>query len=81
MSESSLAGDDEVVTIKGVSGVERDPEANLVYFVKPDGELALTWRVKSVSDDAAITSYVDIDAEDGKLVGVVDHDSHFTYQV
>lgn len=81
ISESSLEGNDDTATIKGVSGVERDPEANLLYFVKPDGKLALTWKVKAFSEDAAFTSYVDVETDDGKLVGVINHDSHFTYQV
>lgn len=81
ISDSSVEDLDGEVTIKGVSGVEEDPQAKLMYFVKPDGELALTWRVTSISEEAAFTSYVDVENGDGKLVGVFNHDSHFTYEV
>lgn len=37
----------ETYTLKGTSGAVSDPEARLVYFVKDDGTLTLTWRVES----------------------------------
>ncbi|KAK2029026.1 fungalysin metallopeptidase [Colletotrichum zoysiae] len=62
----------EVYSIKGTSGAVSDPEARLVYFVKADGSLALSWRVETDISESWLLTYVD--AESGSDVhGVVDY--------
>lgn len=62
----------ETYTIKGSSGAEFDPEARLVYLVRDDGTLALTWRVETdVSSDWLLT-YVNADAP-SEVHGVVNY--------
>ncbi|KAI0505734.1 extracellular elastinolytic metallo proteinase [Xylaria bambusicola] len=61
----------ETYTLKGTSGAQKDPEAKLMYFVKPDGELALTWRVETDILDNWLLSYVDAKTNE-KIHGVVD---------
>ncbi|KAJ2996782.1 hypothetical protein NUW58_g863 [Xylaria curta] len=61
----------ETFTLKGTSGAQKDPEARLVYLVKPDGELALTWRVETDVLDNWLLSYVDAKSNDA-IHGVVD---------
>ncbi|KAK1574740.1 fungalysin metallopeptidase [Colletotrichum navitas] len=62
----------EVYSIKGTSGAVSDPEARLVYFVKADGSLALSWRVETDITENWLLTYVD--AETGTDVhGVVDY--------
>lgn len=51
----------ETYTITGTSGAVSDPEARLVYFVKGDGTLALTWRVETDISSDWLLSYVDAD--------------------
>lgn len=58
-------------TLKGTEGAQKDPEARLVYFVKPTGELALTWRVETDVLDNWLLSYVDATTNE-KIHGVVD---------
>lgn len=68
------------LTITGTTGAQQDPEAELVYFVKQDGSLALTWRVETELEDEWLFSYVD--AEDESVVlGVVDFISFASYEV
>ncbi|KAI1183416.1 extracellular elastinolytic metallo proteinase [Nemania serpens] len=58
-------------TLKGTSGAQKDPEARLMYLVKADGTLALTWRVETDVLDNWLLSYVD--AKTNKEIhGVVD---------
>lgn len=73
--------DADLLIIKGVQGAKEDPRAELVYFIKPNGDLALAWKVKTRVQDTSFTSYVDAGIENGELVGVVDHISRATYQV
>lgn len=63
----------ETYTITGTSGAAvSDPEARLVYFVKDDGTLALSWRVETDLGGDWLLSYVD--AEDIATVhGVVNY--------
>ncbi|KAI0201601.1 extracellular elastinolytic metallo proteinase [Astrocystis sublimbata] len=63
--------DATVFTLKGTSGAQKDPEARMVYFVKSDGELALTWRVETDVLDNWLLSYVDAKTND-QIHGVVD---------
>ncbi|KAI1914027.1 Extracellular metalloproteinase 9 [Ophidiomyces ophidiicola] len=70
----------ESVVFKGTSGALSEPKAKLVYLVKSDGNLALTWRVETDIGDNWLLSYVD--AKDGKKVhNVVDYVSEATYSV
>lgn len=54
----------ETYTIKGTSGAVSDPEARLVYFVKDDGTLALTWRVETDISSDWLLSYVDAETSE-----------------
>lgn len=61
----------ETFTLKGTSGAQKDPEARLMYLVKADGTLALTWRVETDVLDNWLLTYVD--AKTNKEIhGVVD---------
>ncbi|TKX26023.1 extracellular metalloproteinase MEP [Elsinoe australis] len=76
-----LAGK-EMYTIKGASGVEKDPEARLVYFQQADGSLRLTWRVETdISDlDNWLLTYVDAQTLKD-VVSVVDYSADASFQV
>lgn len=67
-------------TITGTTGAQQDPEAELVYFIKRDGSLALTWRVETKLEDEWLFSYVDAENESAVL-GVIDFISFATYEV
>lgn len=72
--------DKESFNFKGVSGTVSDPKAQLVYLVKEDGSLALTWKVETDIDSNWLLTY--IDANTGKDVhGVVDYVAEADYQV
>ncbi|KAI1102688.1 elastinolytic metallo proteinase Mep [Jackrogersella minutella] len=70
----------EIYTLKGTSGAMKDPEARLVYFVKPDGSLALTWRVETDILDNWLLTYVDANTNE-EVHGVVDYVAEATYLV
>ncbi|PYH29079.1 extracellular metalloproteinase [Aspergillus neoniger CBS 115656] len=61
------------------AGAVSDPKAKLVYLVKPDGTLALTWRVETDMYEHWLLTY--IDAETTTVHGVVDYVADATYQV
>ncbi|KAI0968120.1 extracellular elastinolytic metallo proteinase [Xylaria arbuscula] len=68
---AEATGETETFTLKGTSGAQKDPEARLMYFVKSDGELALTWRVETDVLDNWLLSYVDAKTNE-EIHGVVD---------
>lgn len=70
----------ETYVLKGTSGAEKDPEAKLMYLVKADGDLALTWRVETDLMDNWLLTYVDA-ASNEQVHGVVDYVSEATYEV
>jgi extracellular elastinolytic metalloproteinase len=71
----------EEYTFKGTSGAVSDPTAKLVYLVKADGTLALTWRVETDIVDNWLLSYVDADSN-AEIHAVVDYVSDLaTYKV
>lgn len=72
----------ETYTITGTSGVQSDPEARLVYFVKDDGTLALTWRVETDVGNDWLLSYVNAETT-SEVYGVVNYvsDVDATYLV
>lgn len=89
MLELSIKADDvsaeategkETFTLKGTSGAVKDPEAKLVYLVKADGSLALTWRVETDIMSNWLLTYVDA-ATNKDIHGVVDYSADATYQV
>jgi len=49
----------ETYTLEGTSGTVKDPEAKLVYFIKNDGSLKLSWRIETDIMDNWLLSYVD----------------------
>ncbi|KAI1375015.1 extracellular metallo proteinase 1 [Hypoxylon crocopeplum] len=71
---------EESYTIAGASGLVQDAEARLVYFIKPDEALALTWRVETKTPEDWLVSYVDAEAE-SEVVGLVNYISHAFYEV
>jgi extracellular elastinolytic metalloproteinase len=73
-------GAKETFTLKGTSGAVKDPEAKLVYLVKSDGNLALTWRVETDIMSNWLLTYVDA-ATNKEIHGVVDYSADATYQV
>jgi extracellular elastinolytic metalloproteinase len=70
----------ETFTLKGTEGAVKDPEAKLVYLVKADGSLALTWRVETDILSNWLLTYVDA-ATNKEIHGVVDYSADATYQV
>lgn len=70
----------ETFTLKGTSGAVKDPEAKLIYLVKADGSLALTWRVETDILSNWLLTYVDA-ATNEQIHGVVDYSADATYQV
>ncbi|KAI1369752.1 extracellular elastinolytic metallo proteinase [Xylaria arbuscula] len=68
---AEATGETETYTLKGTSGAQKDPEARLMYFVKSNGELALTWRVETDVLDNWLLSYVDATTNE-EIHGVVD---------
>ncbi|KAI1644584.1 Fungalysin metallopeptidase-domain-containing protein [Daldinia loculata] len=70
----------ETFVLKGTSGAMKDPEARLVYFAKPDGNLALTWRIETDILDNWLLSYVDANTNE-EVHGVVDYVADATYLV
>lgn len=62
----------ETYNIAGTSGAQSDPEARLLYFVKDDGTLALTWRVETDISSDWLLSYVDAVTTE-KVYGVVNY--------
>ncbi|KAJ0161302.1 Extracellular metalloproteinase mep [Colletotrichum tanaceti] len=73
-AEPKEGGGIEVYAIKGTSGAVSDPEARLVYFVKADGSLSLSWRVETDMSENWLLTYVDAETGAADVVhGVVDY--------
>jgi extracellular elastinolytic metalloproteinase len=71
----------EAYILKGTSGAEKDPEARLMYLVKKDGTLALTWRVETDISENWLLTYVDAESN-AAVHAVVDYVSEVaTYKV
>lgn len=70
----------ESYIVKGTSGAVKDPEAKLVYLVKPDGTLALTWRVETDILDNWLLTYIDANTNQ-EIHGVVDYVAEATFKV
>ncbi|KAJ4346004.1 low affinity high capacity ammonium permease [Ascochyta clinopodiicola] len=70
----------ETFTLKGTSGAVKDPQAKLMYLVKADGSLALTWRVETDILSNWLLTYVDA-ASNAEVHGVVDYSADAVYQV
>lgn len=70
----------EVYGIKNTSGTRREPNAKLTYFVKPDGTLALAWRVETDIGSHWLQSYIDANTN-SDVFGVADWVSQATYEV
>ncbi|PWY84983.1 extracellular metallo proteinase MEP [Aspergillus heteromorphus CBS 117.55] len=66
-------------TFRGTSGAVSDPNAKLVYFVRLDQSLALTWRIETDVDEHWLLTYVDTTTTE--IHGVVDYVAEATYQV
>ncbi|KAI1262879.1 extracellular elastinolytic metallo proteinase [Xylariaceae sp. FL1019] len=70
----------EAYALKGTSGAHKDPEAQLVYFVKSNGKLAMTWRIETDLLNNWLLSYVDADNMKD-IHGVVDWVADATFKV
>ncbi|KAF7588239.1 Fungalysin/Thermolysin Extracellular metalloproteinase 5 [Aspergillus hancockii] len=70
----------ETFIFRGTSGTVSEPTAKLVYLIKPDESLVLTWRVETDVEENWLLIYVDAKTST-ELHGVVDYVSHATYQV
>lgn len=57
-------------------GIQRQPEAKLVYFRKPNGELALSWRLETDVNTNWLLTYMD--ATSDQVHGLVDYVSHLS---
>ncbi|KAM0704098.1 hypothetical protein Q7P35_008330 [Cladosporium inversicolor] len=71
-------GDDSYV-IKGTSGAEKDPKAQLMYL-QQDGQLKLTYRVETDILSNWLLTYVDANTKE-EIHGVVDWAADASYQV
>ncbi|KAH7121776.1 extracellular metallo proteinase MEP [Dactylonectria estremocensis] len=71
----------EHYTFTGTDGTVTAPEAKLVYLVKSDGSLVLTWRVETDVLDNWLLTYIDATTNE-KVFGVVDYVADLaTYKV
>jgi extracellular elastinolytic metalloproteinase len=70
----------ESYVIEGTKGAFQPPKAKLVYFVKPDDTIALTWRVETDLEEDWLLSYVDA-ATSKTVEGVVNYKSDASYEV
>ncbi len=73
-------GDLEAFVLKGTSGAVSDPTARLTYLVKPDGNLALTWKVETNLRTSWLHSYMDA-VNGAELYGLIDWVWSATYKV
>lgn len=78
VSTEAADGRNEYI-FREVVGAVSDPKAKLVYLVKPEGTLALTWRIETDMYEHWLLTY--IDAETTTVHGVVDYVADATYQV
>ncbi|KAI0973039.1 fungalysin metallopeptidase [Xylaria arbuscula] len=70
----------ESFVLKGTSGAVSDPTARLAYLVKPDGKLALTWKVETNLRTSWLHSYMDA-VNGAELYGLIDWVWSATYKV
>ncbi|PYI31155.1 extracellular metallo proteinase MEP [Aspergillus indologenus CBS 114.80] len=68
------------LVFRGTSGAISDPKARLVFLVRSDESLALTWRVEAHMDSNWYLIYVDAGAN-ATVHGVVDYAASATYEV
>ncbi|KAE8374395.1 extracellular metallo proteinase NpIII [Aspergillus bertholletiae] len=65
---------------RGMSGAVSDPTAVLVYFMKLNRTLSLTWRIETDIDENRLLTYVDAETA-VEIHGVVDYVSESTFKV
>ncbi|KAI0518146.1 fungalysin metallopeptidase [Xylaria bambusicola] len=70
----------ESFVLKGTSGAVSDPTARLTYLVKPDGKLALTWKVETNLRTSWLHSYMDA-SNGSEIHGLIDWVWSATYKV
>ena len=73
-------GAKETYAIEGATRTHQAPQAKLVYFVKPDNTVALSWRVETDLYDDWLLSYIDA-ATSKKIQGVVNYKADAQYEV
>ncbi|CAH0032449.1 unnamed protein product [Clonostachys rhizophaga] len=66
---------------RNVRGLRRDPTPRPVYIVKPNGQLALTWKVGTDAEDMSYSSYVDAENKPATVIAVLDHVDRWIYEV
>ncbi|KAH7027945.1 extracellular metallo proteinase MEP [Microdochium trichocladiopsis] len=77
-AEPTEGADDFVLT--GTNGAQSDPKARLVYLVKSDNSLALTWRVETDVLDDWLLTYVDAE-NNSEVHSVVNYVAEAGFQV
>ncbi|PWY96109.1 extracellular elastinolytic metallo proteinase [Aspergillus sclerotioniger CBS 115572] len=77
---ADLITEKNLYKFRGTSGVVSDPTAKLVYFIKSDGSLALTWRVETDIGRNWLLTYVDANNSD-HIHGVVDYVADASYEI
>jgi extracellular elastinolytic metalloproteinase len=70
----------ESFVLKGISGVVSEPIARLTYLAKPEGDLALSWKVETNLGRSWLHSYVDAFTS-SEVYGTVDWVSDASYKV
>ncbi|KAI0203157.1 fungalysin metallopeptidase [Astrocystis sublimbata] len=69
----------EAFVLKGTKGAVSDPTARLTYLAKPDGDLALTWKVETNLHTSWLHSYVDA-TKSSQVYGIIDWVWSATYK-
>lgn len=77
-AEPTEGADDFVLT--GTSGAQSNPKARLVYFVKADNSLVLTWRIETDVLDDWLLTYVDAEST-SQVHSVVNYVAEAGFQV
>lgn len=72
--------DFEAFVLKGTKGAVKDPTARLTYLIKPDGDLALTWKVETNLRTSWLHMYMDAFLT-GEIYGLVDWVHSASYKV
>lgn len=70
----------EAYVLKGTSGAVSDPTVRLTYLVKPDGRLALSWKVETNLRTSWLHAYMDA-ASGSEIYGLIDWVWSATYKV
>ncbi|KAF2497908.1 extracellular elastinolytic metallo proteinase [Lophium mytilinum] len=79
-ASAEATGAHEEYKITGTTGADSDPITTLVYFQKPDGTLALSWRVQTDVITNYLVTYTDTSSPKS-ILGAMDYVADATYEV